>query len=163
MANLTHSEAFRSETASLIRTGWTDCEDWGTMVVGFDDGTVAQIAAADTVLGGIQNIMSVYAGRETIHININPNNALLAYAPDAEAFSGEYIREKVETTAGWQFANPDEDWINGFPNEMQDFSEAAATGREPLSGSFLGRDVVAVCYSAYLSAATGRRMAVPTG
>ena len=145
----------------MIRTGWVDCEDWGTMVVGFDDGAVAQISAADTVLGGIQNLMVVYAGRASIQINVNPNNAVLAYAPDAEAFSNEYIREKVETTAGWQFTNPDEDWENGFAHEMQDFCEAASTGREPVSGSLLGRDVVAVCYGAYLSAATGRRVEVP--
>ena len=137
------------------------CEDWATMVVGFDDGSVAQISAADTVIGGIQNLMSVYAKRATVHVNINPNSAVLSYAPDTEAFSREYLREKAETTAGWQFTNPDEDWMNGFPNEIQDFCESVATGREPLSGSALGRDVVAVCYSAYLSAATGKRVEIP--
>ena len=162
-ANLTHSEAFVSETSNPIRTGWTDCEDWATMVVGFDDGTVAQITAADTVVGGIQNMMTIYAGRSTIQVNINPNDAVLAYSSDSEAFANEYVREKVETTAGWQFTNPDEDWMNGFPHEMQDFVETAATGREPLSGSALGREVVAVCYAAYLSAGTGGgRIDVPT-
>ena len=162
VANLTHGEAFASEDKHVIRTGWTDSEDWATMVFGFDDGTVAQISAADTAIGGINNLFSVYAGRTTVHVNINPNNAVVAYAPDADAFSTEYIREKVETTAGWQFTNPDEDWMNGFPHELQDFCEAAITGREPLSGSMLGRDVVAVCYAAYLSAATGQRVEVPT-
>ena len=162
VGNLTHSEAFASEADHVMRTGWVDCEDWATMVVGFDDGSVAQISAADTALGGINNMMTVYAGRATVNVNMNPNNAVLAYAPDGDAFSREYIREKVETTAGWHFTNPDEDWINGFPDEMQDFCEVAATGREPLSGSTLGRDVVAVCYSAYLSAASGKRVDVPT-
>ena len=162
VANLTHSEAFRSESPSNIRTGWTDCEDWGALVLGFDDGTIAQISAADIVLGGIQNMLTVYAGRATIHIGNSPNDAIMAYAPDGDAFANEYIREKVETTSGWQFTNPDEDWINGFPHETQDFCESAATGREPISGSFLGRDVVAVCYGAYLSAATGRRVELAT-
>lgn len=162
VANLTRSEAFASEVEHVIRTGWTDCEDWGTMVVGFDDGTVAQISAADTVVGGIQNLLTVYAGKATIHININPNDAVLAYATDDSVFGDEYIREKVETKAGWQFTNPDEDWMNGFPNEAQDFCEAVIEDREPVSGSFLGRDVVAVSYAAYLSAATGRRVEVPT-
>ena len=160
-ANLTHGAAFASESDHLIRTGWTDCEDWGTMVVGFDDGSVAQITAADTVVGGIQSRLSVYAGQATLHVNISPNDSVLAYSADAQTFADEYIREKVETTAGWQFTNPDEDWMNGFPNEMQDFCEVALTGREPVSGSSLGWDVVAVCYSAYLSAATGTRVDVP--
>ena len=161
VANLTHSEAFASEAEHVIRTGWTDCEDWGTMVVGFDDGTLAQISAADTVVGGIQNLLTVYAGKVTLHININPNDAVLAYATDDSAFGDEYIREKVETKAGWQFTNPDEDWMNGFPHEAQDFCEAVAEDRAPVSGSLLGRDVVSVCYAAYLSAATGRRVEVP--
>ena len=49
----------------------------------------------------------------------------------------------------------------GFAAKVQDFCEATATGSEPLSGSLLGKDVVAVCYSAYLSAATGKRVDVP--
>ena len=162
VANLTHGEAFQSEREHVIRTGWTDCEDWGTMVVGFDDGSVAQISAADTVVGGIQNLLTVYAGKATLHININPNDAVLAYGADASVFADEYIREKVETKAGWQFTNPDEDWMNGFPNEAQDFCEAVAEDRPPVSDSFLGRDVVAVSYAAYLSAATGARVQVPT-
>jgi len=44
---------------------------------------------------------------------------------------------------------------------MQDFCECAITGREPISGSMLGRDVVAVTYAAYLSANTGSRTEVP--
>jgi predicted dehydrogenase len=163
VANLTKSEAFASENEHVMRTGWVDCEDWATMVVGLDDGSVAQISAADTVLGGIQNVMTVYAGRSTIQIALSPNNAVVAYAPDGDAFANEYVREKVETTAGWQFTNPDEDWINGFPHEMQDFCEAVVDDREPESGSSLGRDVVAVTYAAYLSAATGKKVAVPLG
>ena len=163
VANLTHSEAFGSEDEHAIRTGWEDCEDWGTMVVGFEDGAVAQISAADVALGGIQNLMSIYAGGAAIHVNGNPNDAVLAYAPDSSTFEAEYIREKVETKAGWQFTNPDEDWMNGFPHEMQDFCEAAAYDREPLSGSGLGRDVAAVSYAAYLSAATGGKVDVPIG
>ncbi len=155
VANLTHSEAFNSEKEHFIRTGWTDCEDWGVMIVGFDDGTVAQISASDITLGGVQNIMTVYGGQSVINVNINPNDAVLAYSPNPATFTNEYIREKVETTAGWQFTNPDEDWMNGFPHEMQDFSEVIASGKEPISNSMLGRDVVAVCYSAYLSAAKG--------
>ena len=39
--------------------------------------------------------------------------------------------------------------------------EVPETGREPLARSLLARDVVAVCCSAYLSAATGKQVAVP--
>jgi len=41
---------------------------------------------------------------------------------------------------------------------MQDFVESVASGREPLSGAQLARDVTAVIYGAYFSAAEGRRI-----
>ena len=47
--------------------------------------------------------------------------------------------------------------MNGFPHELQDFCEAIAHGRAPKSTIELGRDVMAVCYGAYVAAASGRR------
>ena len=48
--------------------------------------------------------------------------------------------------------------MTGYPAELQDFAESVALGREPLSGGPLARDVLAVIYAAYLSAAEGRRV-----
>ena len=48
--------------------------------------------------------------------------------------------------------------MTGYPGELQDFVESVALGREPVSGGPLARDVVAVVYGAYLSAAEGRRV-----
>lgn len=156
VASLTKTEGFLAEPEPFIRAGWEDCEDWGTMVVTFEDGAVAQITAADIVLGGIQNVFSVYGARAVVHANNVPNTSVLAYAPRDGLYGDEYLREKVETTAGWQFTSGDEHWMNGFPAELQDFCEAVAEDREPVSGALLARDVVAVCYAAYLSAEQGR-------
>ena len=93
-----------------------------------------------------------------VHANINPNTALAAYAPDGSVWGDEYITEKVETKAGWQFPSPDEDWMRGYPQELADFVDAIRDGREPLSGPVLARDVVEVIYAGYVSAATGRRV-----
>ena len=81
-----------------------------------------------------------------------------AYALDAAVFGDEYLVEKLETKAGWSAPQPDEDWMTGSTQEIQDFVEAIAHGREPLSGAALARDVIAVIYGAYLSAAEGRRV-----
>jgi predicted dehydrogenase len=126
--------------------------------VRFDDGTVAQVTAADVVLGGIRNQLAVYAAKAVIFCNINPNAAVQAYAPDPAVFAGEYITERIETKAGWTSPQPDEDWMSGYPAELQDFAESVALGREPVSGGALARDVVAVVYGAYLSAGEGRRI-----
>jgi predicted dehydrogenase len=156
VASLTKIPSFLAEEEQFIRTGWEDCEDWGALLLTFDDGTVAQITASDIVLGGIQNVFSLYGSRAVVHANNVPNTTVVAYAPRAGIFDGEYIREKVETNAGWQFTSGDEHWMNGFPAELQDFCEAVTDDREPASGAMLARDIVAVSYAAYLAAAEGR-------
>jgi len=50
-----------------------DVEDWGTLLLTFDDSTVAQITGGDTTLGGIRNQLAVYAARAVVLCNINPN------------------------------------------------------------------------------------------
>ncbi|HEX5417609.1 MAG TPA: Gfo/Idh/MocA family oxidoreductase [Chloroflexota bacterium] len=156
VAALTKTRGFLADEEKFIREGWDDCEDWGSLFLTFDDDTVAQITASDIVLGGIQNVFSVYGSKSVVHANNVPNTSVLAYAPRAGLFGDQYIREKVETTAGWQFTSGDEHWLNGFPAELQDFCEAVADDREPLSDATLARDVVAVSYAAYLSAEEGR-------
>ena len=158
-AMLADTAAFRASAPRYLNTvDGADVEDWGAMLIVFDDGTVAQIAASDAVLGGIRNQLAVYAAKAVVLCNINPNDAVQAYAPDAQLFAAEYITEKIETKAGWTSPQPDEDWMTGYPAEMQDFMEAVAFDREPLSGGPLARDVTAVLYGAYLSAAEGRRV-----
>jgi predicted dehydrogenase len=93
-----------------------------------------------------------------VQANLNPNTTLQVYAPEAGIWGDEYITEKVETTAGWQFPSPDEDWMRGYPQEMADFVAAAREGREPLSGALLARETVEVIYAAYVSADEGRRV-----
>jgi predicted dehydrogenase len=102
--------------------------------------------------------MGIYGAKAVVFANINPNNAVQAYAPESSVFGDEYIVEKIETKAGWSFPQPNEDWTNGYPAEIQDFVESIALGREPLSGAQLARDVTAVIYGGYVSAAEGRRV-----
>ena len=159
VAQLADTETFRGAAPRYLNTvEGADVEDWGSMLLRFDDGTVAQVTAADVVLGGIRNQLAVYAAKSVIFCNINPNDAVQAYAPDGNVFGDEYITEKIETKAGWTFPQPDEDWMTGYPAELQDFMECVALGREPVSGAPLARDVLAVVYAAYLSAAEGRRI-----
>lgn len=155
---LTRNPDFVAEQPKFIQTGWHDVEDWGAMLVTFDDGTVAQITASDAVLGGIRNCLTVYGSRAYAEANLNPNTACVAYAPAPDIFATEYISEKIETKAGWSFPSADEEHAQGYPQEIQDFVEAVAHDREPRAGAALARDVVLVTYAAYLAAAEGRRV-----
>lgn len=159
-ARLTRTPGFESEAVHYIKYGYEDIEDWGSLLITFDDGTVAQITASDTTLGGIRNYLTVFASNAVATVNVNPNNLCVAYAPEASVFGDEYITEKIETKAGWTFPSPDEDWVTGYPHEIQDFVESVVNDREPLSGAALARDVVAVIFAGYESASEGRRVSI---
>ena len=135
-----------------------DVEDWAVAVLTFEDGTKATVHSNDVTLGGVRNVVTAYLTNGVVQANINPNNAVAAYAPDGAVWGDEYITEKVETKGGWQFPSPEEDWMRGYPQELADFVDAIQGRREPLAGALLAREVVEVIYAGYLSAATGRRV-----
>jgi predicted dehydrogenase len=130
------------------------------MLLTFEDGTVAQITAGDTTLGGVRNQLTVFSSRAVVEANMNPSDAVRAYAPDPSIFASDYLVEKLETKAGWSTPAADEAWAQGYPQEMQDFAEAIAHGRSPVSDGTLGSQVIEVLYAAYQSAAEGRRVEV---
>ena len=154
----TKIESFRKEKKKYIVSEWEDVEDWGAMIIRFEDGSKATIFASDTLLGGIRNILNVYLSNAVVYVNINPHDVLEVYAPDSHVFGEEYIAEKLETKAGWNFPSPDDDWMKGFPQELEDFIDAILSDREPVSGIDLARDVVEVIYAAYASAEEGKRI-----
>lgn len=162
-ARLTSSEAFRGQPERFIVDSWKDVEDWSAAIIGFDDGTRATVFATDVSLGGVKNLIQVFMTNAVLYANINPNSSVMTYAPNDRILAGEYIAEKVETSAGWQYVSPDEDWMRGYPQEMDDFISAIDEGREPLSGAELAYDVVDVIYAGYLSAEEGRRVVITEG
>jgi predicted dehydrogenase len=160
VASLTKVASFAAESPKFIRDGYHDVEDWGALLVTFDDGTVAEITAGDTTLGGVRNTMTVFASNVVVEANLNPNTAVRAYAPDADVLADEYLSEKLETHGGWSFPSPDEDWMQGYPQEAQDFATCAVRGGAPRADGELGRDVLVVVYAGYVAAREGRRVDV---
>jgi len=160
VGNLTWIESFEREKKKYVRTGWKDVEDWGIIVVKFEDGSVAEVKAGDTTLGGVHNYLEAYLSNARLRANINPNDSCVAYAPEGTIFEPEYISEKIETKGGWTLPSPDEDWHQGYPQEIADFVAAIREGRQPVSGATLAREVTLVLYAAYVSAEEGRRVDV---
>ncbi len=161
VARLTAVPAFRAEPVRWLVHDWEDVEDWSAAILTFEDGTRATVLATDVSLGGVKNLLTAYLSNGVVEVNINPNTSLRVYAPEGAIWKDEYITEKVETRAGWQFPSPDEDWMRGYPQEMADFVDAVREGREPLSGALLAHETVEVIYAAYVSAAEGRRVELP--
>ena len=158
VAQLTKVPAVQAEAKQWLVTAWEDVEDWSAAILTFEDGTKATVLSTDVSLGGVKNLMTAYLSNSVVQVNINPNTSLQIYAPDGAIWGDEYLTEKVETKAGWQFPSPDEDWMRGYPQEMEDFVDAVREGREPLSGALLARETVEVIYAGYVSAQEGRRV-----
>jgi predicted dehydrogenase len=153
-------ESFRAETNKYIVSDWDDVEDWSLTNITFQDGAHATIFSSDGVLGGVRNTLGVYFSNSVVNVNINPNNAIEIYAPDTRIFGDEYIAERLETKAGWNFPSPDDHWMRGYAQEMEDFIDAVRLEKEPASGMDLAKDTVEVIYAAYVSAEEGRRVAI---
>lgn len=138
--------------AGYLRTKYYDVEDYAQLHIVFEDETVADIFASEVVMGGVNNYLEIFANNHRIRCNLGQSNLIQLYNPKEEQLKNVYIVEKIGTKQGWSFPSPDEDWMFGYPQELNDFVQCYLSGKKPQSGSSLGFDTVAVLYSAYLSA-----------
>jgi predicted dehydrogenase len=135
-----------------LRDTYTDVEDYGTMHVVFDDGTIADITACELLHGGVKNYLEVHANNHRTICNMGPNNAMLAYNPAEENFKDIYVVEKTGTKQGWSFISPDEAWFNGYQHEMEAFYRHIGFGDPVDSNSMIAAATIATIYAAYVSA-----------
>jgi len=158
VGHLTWIDAFTKEKVHHVRTGWRDVEDFGVILVRFEDGSMAEVKAGDTTLGGVRNYCEAHLSNARLRANINPNDSCIAYAPEGTIFGDEYIVEKIETKGGWSQPSPDEDWMQGYPQEVADFVYAIREKRPAKVGIAIARETTLVLYAAYVSAEEGCRV-----
>ncbi|HEY1608251.1 MAG TPA: Gfo/Idh/MocA family oxidoreductase [Paraburkholderia sp.] len=150
----------KPEERPFINAQPVDVEDWGMLTVTFSDGTKATVFAGDMTLGGVRNVVEAYTSGGSLFANITPNNHLMSYQTDEQKLRDVYITEKVDRKTGWQYVCLEEEWTRGYLQEIQDFMECAATGREPLAGLDLAYESMKIHYAAYWSAEDGRRISL---
>jgi len=136
----------------FLRTDYEDIEDYGHLHVVFDDGMIADIFASELVMGGVHNWLEIFANNHRVKCNLSPVDAMELYNPKEEQFEDIYIVEKIGTKQGWSTPSPDENFMFGYPQEIQDFMEAIASNQEPRAGMMAASDAVSVLYAAYVSA-----------
>ena len=159
-ADLTKTAAFASAKASPLVTGWGDVETWAQATVTFSDGTRGIFYGADNLLGGMESTVDIRLSHARLKLDICPVRLCQFYTVDPRPVQDVYFNEKQETKAGLSFPNPDEEWMLGYPQEMQDFMEAVAFDRAPLSDLELAKQVVEVVYAGYLSMEERRKIAL---
>ncbi len=159
-ADLTKTQAFASAKGSPLVTGWRDVETWAQVTVTFSDGTRGIFFGTDDLLGGMEGNVDIRLTNARLKLDIVPARLCQFYTVDSTPVEDVYFNEKQETKAGHSFPNPDEEWMLGYPQEVQDFMEAIAFDRAPLSGLELAKQVVEVVYAGYVSIEEGRRVAL---
>jgi predicted dehydrogenase len=142
----------------FIKANPVDVEDWGTLTITFTDGTKATIFSGDMIMGGVRNLIETYTSGGSLFANVTPNNHMLTYMTDEQKLADVYITEKVDRKTGWQFVCLEEEWTRGYLQEIQDFMECVATGRQPLADLELAYESMKVQYAGYWSADEGRRI-----
>ena len=147
---ITRMRGFNNE--GHLKDGYKDVEDYASVHLVFDDGTVADIIASELLQGGVKNYVEVHANNHRTICNITPNDAMLTYNPVEENYKDIYVVEKTGTKQGWSFMSPDEAWFNGYQHEMDAFYRSIAFNEPIESNSRLAADVITVIYTAYVSA-----------
>jgi predicted dehydrogenase len=144
----------------FIQADPVDVEDWGTLTLTFSDGTKGTIFSGDMILGGVRNLVETHTSGGALYANITPNDHMTSYLTDEQNLEGVYITEKVDRKTGWQFICLEEEWTRGYLQEIQDFMECVALGREPRAGLDLAYETTRILYAGYWSAEEGRRIAL---
>ncbi|TQF29779.1 Gfo/Idh/MocA family oxidoreductase [Bradyrhizobium sp. UNPA324] len=148
----------KAEERTYIKANPVDVEDWGTLTATFSDGTKATVFSGDMIMGGVRNLIETYTSGGSLFANITPNNHLMSYQTSEEKLASVYITEKVDRKTGWQYVCLEEEWTRGYLQEIQDFMECVASGRQPLSDLALAYETIKVNYAGYWAAEEGRRV-----
>ncbi len=156
--DFTKTQAFAQSKGSPLVTGWGDVETWSQITVTFTDGSKGTFFAADDLLGGMESNMDIRLSNARVKFDLCPVRVCQFYTVDPAPVKDVYFNEKQETKAGLSFPNPHEEWLLGYPHEIQDFMEAIAFNRQPLTGLELAKQVVEVMYAGYVSMEEGKRV-----
>ncbi len=147
---ITRMESYDDQ--GYLKRHYRDVEDYASVHVVFEDGTVADALASELALGGTKNYLEIMANNHRTICNISPSNAIHSYTPNETYFKDIYVVEKTETKQGWSNVSPDESWFLGYQQEMNAFYSAIACGGPIESDSLLAADTMATIYAAYVSA-----------
>src|SRR5262245_44385816 len=147
-----------AEERAFLKANPVDVEDWGMLSLTFSDGSKSTVFSGDMILGGVRNLIETYTTGGALLAAITPNNHLTSYLTDEARLADVYITEKVDRKTGWQFISVDEEWTRGYIQEIQDFMECAASGREPRAGLDLACETTKIIYAGYRAAEDGRRV-----
>jgi predicted dehydrogenase len=139
-------------------TKWkSQVEDHVVLHVEFENGATALVESAWTLQGGMTSVLEIHGTQGVIHAD------LLQQGMGLRVFSakGYGPKEDRKDRTGWHYPDWEWHWQNGYPQEDADFVRAAKEGGTPVETAEDGRAVLEIMLAGYLSAGTGRTVALP--
>ncbi len=132
----------------------TSMEDHVVIMMGFEDGSVAQAEASWALRGGMDSRLEIYGTEGVVYADLLKGMGLRAYSQTG-------FEDMWEPNRGWVYPAYEWDWQNGYPQEDQHFLECIRQGTRPKESGDDGFAVLELIYAAYHSAAIGRRVFLP--
>lgn len=143
-----------------IRANPKDVEDLATLTLTFSDGTKALVIAADTVLGGTNNYIEVYANDTSLICRLTPPGNMSTYFLDEKGLEHVAIAEMLPSYIGWQNVFIADEVLRGYTSELQDFMECILYDRKPMSDFALACETIKTIYAAYISSEEGKTISL---
>ena len=129
-------------------------EDHAVLIVEFAGDVVAVLEPSWALKGGMESHLNLFGTEGVLYTDLLRGTGMRMYSD--KGISGEPF-----DSIRW--STPDPDWLgnNGYPQEFRHFLSCAREGRKPRVDGEDGLAQLEICYAAYESAATGRRVELP--
>ena len=150
-------ESVSAEVGRHVHTRWARCDDHALVTLRTGRSGVAVAEASWARPGGLDSRVEVYGTKGSTAADLARGAALETYSDPGYVYgSGEEPEGR-----GWSWAQAEEAWRDGFPQEIAHFVECVREGRRPALGGEDGRGVLEIVCAAYESARTGQRVTLP--
>lgn len=142
----------------FVHAAITELDDHIMMIIEFETGQLAEVESSWTLKGGMISAVEIQGTKGVVHAELlQSGSGLRVYSEegyDPGVFPGG-------VTKGWHYPDVEWLWLNGYPQEMQDFVSCIRSGTKPLESAADGRAVLEIMIAGYLSAASGRKIEFP--
>ena len=132
-------------------------EDHALCVLTFEGGGLGVCENSWAKGGGVDDRAEIYGSQGNTRADLLRGSSLTTYSDVGYG----YAVEKAAMTTGWTFTMYEESWNYGFPQEMQHFVDCVQNDEPPLVTAEDGRAVLEIVCAAYLSAGSGKAVALP--
>jgi myo-inositol 2-dehydrogenase/D-chiro-inositol 1-dehydrogenase len=150
-------KSVRAQCGTYVHKAKTRADDYALFTVEFENGCVGQVEDSWSKPGGIEDAAEIFGTEGVIYCDVVIGSASKVYSRTGFG----YAVEKAEMTKGWTHTIFEENWMYGYPQEMQHFIDCVNGKAQPSETAEDGRVVLEVMFAAYESAATGRRIDFP--